>query len=248
MSNKKTKMINRVKKAIAPLTPVLLKDIPRPQTVEEGRANLRRFYGCIDGNLQVLLSRRDLSGNEIAIPNGERTNGLWCNRFPEDQEYPEPHDAVVEVMKIGPHVYVSVDPDKLECLPDLYSVTNSGCFNGAEDPSFKMNLIIGRDAPILDHTDSGLYQTWELMRECKHKAGYGGDIDSWLNDPTVFRLFSNTDVAIRRYGGFKSYAFEKDFRLRWRQMNNQETRYLHWLLLGPFAPYIFVDSDKELAA
>ena len=43
MTTNKTKMINCIKKAIMPLTPVLLKDIPRPQT-GAGQASCRLFF------------------------------------------------------------------------------------------------------------------------------------------------------------------------------------------------------------
>ena len=248
MTTNKTKMINCIKKAIMPLTPVLLKDIPRPQTVEEGRANLRRFYGCVDGNLQVLLHRENLYGEEIRLPDGERVNGVWYNFSSDDSHYEEPHEAIVDVIKAGSCAYVSVDPDKLEFLTDLYGVTKSGCFNGGHDPSFSMNLIMGGYCPIPESTEEGVYETWRLICECRDNGGRRGDIDTWLSDPTVYHLFSNRDNAVKRYGSFYSYVFEKNFRLRWRQMNNQETRYLHWLLLGPFAPYQYCTLNNEVAA
>ncbi len=248
MSNKNTKMINRIKKAIAPLTPVLLKDIPRPQTVEEGRANLRRFYGCINGRLEVRLHRKDLNNNEVQFPNGERVKDSWHYYFPEDKVYPEPHEAIVEVMKIGGYVYLSIDPDKVDNLEDLYKITKSGCFNKAHDPSFTMNLIMGGNKPIVEGTPHTISDTFRFMKEVQERLGDKYFADAWLKDPTGYRLYPNDDPALQNSGGFFYYSVEMALGERWRQINNRETRYLHWLLLGPFAPYQFGTASEELAA
>ena len=131
MSNKKTKMINRIKKAIAPLTPVLLRDIPRPQTVEEGRANLKRFYGCMDNYLIVLLRNEDRQGNPINLPTGEWINGKWVYWYSNENHFDIPHDAIHRIIRGKNHFLVWVDPNKMSNLYDLYKITKSLYFFSA---------------------------------------------------------------------------------------------------------------------
>jgi hypothetical protein len=248
MSNKQLKAINRIKKAIAPLSPVLLKDIPRPQTVEEGRANLKRFYGCRDGGLVIYLSNHDLNGNVIEFPDGERVNGEWKYWNSDRSNFLQPHIAITKIVNLGSYFYVLVDPDKMSNLSDLYEITKSGRFNGAHDPSFTMNLIVGRDQPILECVATSTRETFKLLKDCQARLGEKYFADAWLKDPTAYRLYSNYDSALKRYVGFYDYSVQKGFNWRWREINNLETRYLHWLLLGPLAPYRYGDESEELAA
>jgi hypothetical protein len=239
---------NHIKTSISSLNPLSVANISRPKSIEEGRANLKRFYGCVDGNLVVLLHNQTRSGESLRIPEGKRVDGLWVNTG-RRKNIPAPHPAISSIKRHESYMFAFVDIEKMESLYDLYQITGSGMFNnGAYDPSFTLNLVQNLDSPLVENRPEYFYDLMEFLRDCWERVGGEHLEDAWLSDASRYALFANEDPALKRFGGFYSYSVEEGFSWRWRQMNNTHTRYLHWLLLGPFAPYHFEDSKVSVAA
>jgi hypothetical protein len=239
---------NHIKVSIASLNPLSVANITPPKTIEEGRANLKRFYGCVDGNLVVLLHTHNRSGESLKIIEGKRIDGLWVATR-ASKNIPEPHPAINYIKRHERYLFAFVDVDKIENLYDLYEITGSGMFNnGAHDPSFTLNLVQNLDAPLVENKPDHFYDLMEFLRESRERVGGDYLEDAWLNDASGYALFANDDPALKRFGGFYPYSVEEGFSWRWRQMNNSHTRYLHWLLLGPVSPYEYSDSSEDVAA
>jgi len=245
------KNVNSVNKAIlkarSELTSMPLKDIIRPTSIEEGRANLKRFYGCVDGDLLVLLDSKDKYGSTIKFNEGSRKNGEW-DSFNENARSPIPHSAINNLIVIGEYAFADVNIDKMQSLSDLYKITESGGLRGREDPSFTMNLILGGENPITEYDNHYTIKSLTLFEEIGGRFNLKYNLADWVKDSSAFDIYDNNDIKVKKAGGFYNYSRNKGFNWRWKQINNLETRYLHWLLLGPFAPYRFSDSDVIASA
>ena len=99
-----TKTSALIKRAIKPLTPVLLKDIPQPQTVEDARSNLKRYYGTVGDNLIVRV-RRNLGSD---------------NR---DIDYNNLDPAITDIGLVDDHYHLKINIDHLTNLGELYKIT-----------------------------------------------------------------------------------------------------------------------------
>lgn len=242
-------MSNHIKEMIAPLTPVRLGKIKQPKTLEEGRLNLKRFYGCVDGCLVVMLKSHNLTGERFTCSGGERVNGHWKHSSCCHRSCSEPHVAIKRLIPLGQRVtLVFIDVEQMNSLDDLYKIKVSEMVDRAHDPSFTMNLIENLEAPLVENDDGYTDDLNTFLKTCYARKG-GMNIDNaWLNDEKSYGIFSNDDPALKDIGGFYNFSVVESFDWRWRQMNNRHTRYLHWLLLGPFAPYQYSGAGEDIAA
>jgi hypothetical protein len=245
-------MESRINEAIAPLSPVSLNQVCQPKTVEEGRANLKRYYGCIGDELIVLVPTRQRRGvgKKIKRWDGQRQGDKWLPSFNRKTGYNrnEPHKAITSASTSKDYCYVKVDINYLNNLSDLYQITESGMLYGSADPVFTMNLVIGGESPFLEDDDDYLSKLVCFTREYKERYPHLYSDEAWLSDRSAYRLLSNEDTGLTRFRNFHFHMDSKGLGNRWRQMNEYHTRYLHWLLLGPFAPYQYGESTGEVAA
>ena len=252
MSNLDLILMNNRSRAIKTATELFsrltVKDISQPKTIEEARANLRRFYGCVDGNLVVLVHTYNSKKAPVDLRAGRRVNGEWVYKYAKDRKRAPLHSAILKVETEQPYHYVTIDINALQGLDDLYSVTRSGLLYGTPDPSFTMNLVINLKEPVVENSPEFHSRLLEQLRESKERVVGEYSSDAWLQDPTAYCLFANDDPALSSYGGYYLYSCKEGFRWRWRQVNNKHLRYLDWLLLGPFAPYQYGKAKEELAA
>lgn len=240
---------NRIKDATALLSPILLKDIHQPSTVEEGRANLRKFYGCANGELIVVL-RYSCRRSENRAPRweGSRRNGKWHPSKRQGTDRREPPNAVTSAIHRGTFCEIRLDVDELDNLSEIYAATKSGSLYGASDPFITMNLILGGDDPFLENYDDYAARLIRLLEDGRQTRGGEYNEDVWLNNPSVYSLYSNGDKALKPFTDFYNYMTIKGLNNRWRQLSEQHTRYLHWLLLGPFAPFRYDELARNMAA
>ncbi len=245
---KNIKEVNKaILKARSKLTSIALKDVVRPTSIEQGRKNLKCFYGCENGDLIVLLDATDRAGNPIKFSEGIRINGEWISLYNKDF-LPEPHSAINRLVVIGEYAFADVNVDQMGNLSDLYKITGSGRFHGREDPSFTMNLILGGQNPITQYDGEYRSKSFYHFKDIGERLNLKHRLTDWVEDSGAFDIYDNNDPIAKKCGGFYGYSLQKGFNWRWRQMNNLETRYLDWLLLGPFAPHQFSDSDEVASA
>ena len=106
-----------------------------------------------------------------------------------------------------------------------------------------MNLILGGKSPITEYDDNYTYKSFKLYKDIQSRLNLKYWDSDWVEDSSAYDIYDNNDKIVKEYGGFYPYSLEKGFNWRWKQMNNSDSRYLHWLLLGPLAPYQYSDSD-----
>ena len=135
----------------------------------------------------------------------------------------------------------------MDNLADLYEITNTGMFRGRHDPSFSINLILGGENPLREDSREMRLKTLDLISSAHKVINYDFSSD-WLECSEIYKIYENDQTALYKYRGFYDYSLQHGFNWRWRQINNSETRYLHWLLLGPFAPYSFPSTEAGKAA
>ena len=64
----------------------------------------------------------------------------------------------------------------------------------------------------------------------------------------IYKLYDNNQPVLQKRMSFTNYMFKKNISVPAYQLNNLDKRYLHWLLLGPLAPYQFKNHTTQKAA
>ena len=226
-----------IKRSLGALTATRLKNIKQPISIEEARNNLRRFYGCHKGNYRVYLEKIDKNGEAVVVAEGRRVDGVW-KAAPWSEITSEPHPAIAFQFARGSNIVTDIDIDQLTSLSDIYKITNTGFGSGQYDPSFFMNIWLfevlteGEDSRVLDaHNELDLYFS-----------------DDWLDHEVLYSLYDNNQPVLEKRMGFTNYLLKNRVNVPMYQLNNLDKRYLHWLLLGPLAPYQFIETEKCKAA
>jgi len=232
-----TKQIKLANNALAPLEATLLKNIKQPTTIHDARINLRRFYQCKDGNLRVYSEKIDKKGNSINVAEGSRENGKWkpasWSKMKDD-----PHPAIMSQCALGSDITTDINIEQLNNLRDIYAITNTGFGTQKHDPNFCMNIWMP-NAPQDD---------WDMLQYEAHlKINYDFSSD-WLECEEIYKLYDNNQPILQKRMGFTNYMFKKNISVPAYQLNNLDKRYLHWLLLGPLAPYQFKNHTAQQAA
>jgi len=237
-------MTNRnklVSKALAPLEETLLKNIKQPTTIEEARTNLRRFYGCHKGNLRIYMDKFDQSGHPVIVADGTRKNGKW-EPSPWTKIMDDPHPAIMFQCALGGSIVTDIDIEQLNRLGDIYQITETGYGSNRHNPSFSMNVWTMPGSNVNpDHS------RMTLLWEAHHRIGYDTWSD-WLECEDLYKIYDNFQPALSKVKDFTAYLLRKGVTVNMYQTNNLDKRYLHWLLLGPFAPYQFKHQDSQKAA
>ena len=232
-----TKQIKLANNALAPLEATLLKNIKQPTTIHDARINLRRFYECYDGNLRVYSQKSDKKGNSINVAQGSRENGKW-KPAPWSELKNDPHPAIMFQCAFGSDVTTDINIEQLNNLRDIYAITDTGFFSQKHDPNFCMNIWMPNSPR----------KNWSMLRmEAHNEINYDFSSD-WLECEEIYKLYDNNQPVLQKRMSFTNYMLKKNISVPAYQLNNLDKRYLHWLLLGPFAPYQFDEQKNRQAA
>jgi len=127
-------------------------------------------------------------------------------------------------------------------LSDIYAITDTGWGSGKWDPSFSMNVLFKNS--LANYSDA---HASRLFADAHDRVGYDFDSD-WLKCDDLYNIYDNYQPLLSADKGFSRFLESAKISQMLRQINNCDTRYLHWLLLGPFAPYQFDEQKNRQAA
>jgi hypothetical protein len=232
-----TKQIKLANNALAPLEATLLKNIKQPTTIHDARINLRRFYQCYDGNLRVYSEKSDKNGNPINVAEGSRENGKW-KPDPWSELKNDPHPAIMFQCAILSDITTDINIEQLNNLSDIYAITNSGFGTHKHDPNFCMNIWMPNSPR----------RNWSMLRMEAHNYINHDFSSDWLECEQIYKLYDNNQSVLQKRMSFTNYMLKKNITVPLYQLNNRDKRYLHWLLLGPLAPYQFESQTTQQAA
>jgi hypothetical protein len=232
---------NLVKYALAKLTPLRLRQIKQPTNLAEARENLLKYYNCVDRTFRVYLSKIDLNGDIVDLAEGRRENGTWVS-FSGSEVQTEPHPAVIFQHSIGDEYVAHIDIDQMVNLRDVYDITGTGFGSIKQDPSFCMNVWMTSYS-----AENRVSETLVQMAHAHQRIGYDYSSD-WLRCEDLYKIFANDDPFFVNHASFTRHMNAIGLPVPMYQLNNLEMRYLHWLLLGPLAPYQFKPKRQLTAA
>ena len=243
-----SKISSHIKKAIRPLTPLDLNEISQPRTLEEGRDNLKRFYGCVNDRLVVNVRNRSRSSYEVEERSPDEADDNLKFKRVTMADRARLSSAIDRSLYVDDDHYLFLDVSRLNNLGDLWPLTDTGYRGCAKEVTFALNVILKPSRPFIDCWDHSAIQIGHFLMENVRMAENNDVLAAWLTQEKSFGLYSNDDKHLELAGGFYSLIQSVGLKPCWRRLADLHLRYLHWRLLGPFAPYQFNESGEELAA